>query len=92
MENSSNIFVEILGICLVIIILIGLVLKYISSIYIPFAEERDFLKMELSRSYGSSRLHYKHELRRLYLAQIPFIGIMLADADKRYEIKRREIK
>ena len=89
MENNANMFVEFLGICLVAIILIILAIKYISSVYMPFVEERDFLKMEIARSHGNNRVHYQHELKRLYLSQIPFIGVMLAEANRAREAKRR---
>ena len=90
MENNANIFVEFLGICLVAVILIILLVKYISTVYMPFVEERDFIKMEIARSHGNSRVHWQHELHRLYLAQIPFVGGMLAEANKTREIKRRK--
>ncbi len=90
MENNANIFVEFLGICLVAVILISLAIKYILTVYMPFVEERDFIKMEIARSHGNSRVHWQHELRRLYLAQIPLIGGMLAEANKRREVKKRE--
>lgn len=89
MENNTNMFVEFLGICLVAIILIILLVKYISTIYMPFVEERDFLKMEIARSHGNNRVHYQHELKRLYLSQIPFIGGMLAEANRKRMRKRR---
>lgn len=90
MENNANMFVEFLGICLVAVILIILAIKYVLTVYMPFVEERDFIKMEIARSHGNSRVHWQHELRRLYLAQIPFIGGILAEANKIREIKRRK--
>ena len=89
MENNANIFVEFLGICLVVVILIILAIKYIAAIYMPFVEERDFIKMEIARSHGNRRVHWQYELHRLYLAQIPFIGVMLAEANRAREAKRR---
>ena len=90
MENNANMFVEFLGICLVAVILIILAVKYISTVYMPFVEERDFIKMEIARSHGNRRVHWQHELHRLYLAQIPLIGGILAEANKTHEIKRRK--
>ena len=90
MENNANIFFEFLGICLVAVILIILAIKYISTVYMPFVEERDFIKMEIARSHGSSRVHWKHELHRLYMAQIPFVGGMLAEANRMREAKKRK--
>lgn len=90
MENNANIFIEFLGICLVAVILIILIVKYISTVYIPFIEERDFLKMEIARSHGNNRVHYQHELKRLYLSQIPFIGTMLAEANRNRMRKQRK--
>lgn len=90
MENNANIFIEFLGICLVAVILIILAIKYIAAIYMPFIEERDFLKMEIARSHGNNRVHYQHELKRLYLSQIPFIGGFLVEASRKRASKRRE--
>lgn len=90
MENNANMFVEFLGMCLVAVILIILAIKYISTVYMPFVEERDFIKMEIARSHGDSRVHYQHELKRLYLSQIPFIGGFLVEASRKRARKRRE--
>ena len=90
MENNANIFIEFLGICLVATILIILLVKYISTVYMPFIEERDFLKMEIARSHGNNRVHYQHELKRLYLSQIPFIGASLAERSRRKSREQRE--
>lgn len=78
-----------LGVCLGLLLLGILVVKFISSVYMPFVEERDYIRMEIARSHGDARIHYKHELRRLYLAQIPFIGGRLAEANRKRAVKRK---
>ena len=90
MENSSNGLIEFLGICMVAVILIILLIKYISCVYMPFVKERDFIKMEIARSHGDSRVHYQHELKRLYLLQIPFIGGFLIQASRKKARKRKK--
>lgn len=90
MGNSTDTIIVILGVCVGVILLGTLVLKFITKVYMPFTDERDYLLMEMSRSHGNTYVHYKHELHRLYLAQIPFVGKKLAESHKMRETKRQE--
>ena len=45
------------------------------NFFIPFKEERDYIKMEMQRSYEEDEYRYwKRELKQLYLRSIPLIG------------------
>lgn len=45
------------------------------NFFIPFKEERDYIKMEMQRSYEEDEYRYwKRELKHLYLRSIPLIG------------------
>ncbi len=90
MENITDVIIVLLGICLGIILLGIMIIKFISSVYVPFADKRDYICMEIARSYGNTRIHWEYELRRLYLRQIPLIGKRLAEANKKSEVKKRE--
>ena len=88
MESGSNIFIEIIGICLVVLIVLIFTIRFVTRVYMPFAEERDYIRMEIARSHGSSRIRWQNELHRLYLAQIPLIGGRLAESHKKREKKK----
>jgi len=61
---------------LIIVVLISLIIVFCSNVIIPFLEERHYIKMELSDSESrSERRYWKKELRKLYLRQIPIIGL-----------------
>lgn len=41
----------------------------------PFLREREYIKMEMKRSFDEDEYRYwKHRLKKLYLRSIPFIG------------------
>lgn len=45
------------------------------NFFIPFKDERDYIKMEMQRSYEEDEYRYwKRELKHLYLRSIPLIG------------------
>ena len=45
-------------------------------VVMPFIEERNYIKMEMQRSDDEEYYYWKRELKRLYLSQIPIIGIL----------------
>ena len=58
-------------------LIIGLfiILAFIFNIFLPFMEERDYIKMEMARSYEEEEYRYwRRELKYLYLRSIPLIG------------------
>ena len=58
-----------------LIIILIIIFATIMSSYIPFKEERDYIKMEMDRSYDEEEyLHWKNKLNNLYLRSIPLIG------------------
>ena len=45
------------------------------NFFIPFKDERDYIKMEMARSYEEDEYRYwRRELKHLYLRSIPLIG------------------
>lgn len=74
MENSTGIIIWILVACAGIVFVGLLLMKFVMHIYLPFAEDRDFIKLEIMRSRGNERVHWQHELRRHYMSMIPLVG------------------
>ena len=89
-ENIIDTTVLFLGACLVLFFAAVFLIKFIASVYVPFKEERDFIRMEIVRSKGNERIHWEHELHRLYIAQIPFIGIFLAERSRKKSREQRK--
>lgn len=64
---------------LAVLILFVLLAIYFDIIH-PLIKEREYLKMEMRRSYNEYEYRYwKRELRRLYLRHIPIIGRFFDD-------------
>ena len=58
-------------------IIIGffIILALVINFFNPFKEERDYIKMEMERSYEEDEYRYwRRELKYLYLRSIPLIG------------------
>lgn len=58
-------------------IIIGffIILALVINFFIPFKEERDYIKMEMERSYEEDEyLYWRRELKYLYLRSIPLLG------------------
>ena len=56
-----------------VIAVIFLLLVFFLNVYIPFTEERKYIKMEMGRTSGSEYRYWKKKLRKLYLSHIPII-------------------
>lgn len=66
---------EILIFIAALIIGLFIILAFIFNIFLPFMEERDYIKMEMQRSYEEDEYRYwRRELKYLYLRSIPLIG------------------
>lgn len=66
---------EILIVIIAVIIGTFLLLAFFINLYLPFKEERDYIKMEMERSYEEEEYRYwRRELKCLYLRSIPIIG------------------
>lgn len=66
---------EILIVIIAVIIGTFLLLAFFINLYLPFKEERDYIKMEMERSYEEEEYRYwRRELKYLYLRSIPIIG------------------
>ena len=62
---------------IIVAMIIGafLIVALFVNFFIPFKEERDYIKMEMQRSYEEDEYRYwRRELKYLYLRSIPLIG------------------
>ncbi len=51
-----------------------IVLAFIVNVWIPYLNERNYIKMEIRRSVGRERAHWKRILKEFYISHIPIIG------------------
>lgn len=62
-------------IVIVVIASVFLFFVFYINLYLPFQEEKNYIKMEMARSSEEKDyLFWKSELKRLYLSKIPIIG------------------
>ena len=47
------------------------------KVIVPFSRERSYIKAEINRTDGAVLCYWKHELKKLYVRQIPFFGKMI---------------
>lgn len=61
---------------LIFLLLFGtlIVLAFIVNVWIPYQDERSYIKMEIQRSDGEEREYWKHVLREFYISHIPIFG------------------
>ena len=62
---------------IIVAMIIGafLIVALFVNFFIPFKEERDYIKMEMARSFEEEEYRYwRRELKYLYLRSIPLIG------------------
>lgn len=77
MQNINGSYEKtILFFIFVVVIVFFIVVWFYFNVAQPFAQERHYIKMEMARSNDEREYnHWKKELKRLYLAHIPIIGI-----------------
>ena len=61
---------------ILIFILVLIALFYI-KVWIPFANDKRYIKMEIERSTGKKKDFWKKQLKILYLLHIPIIGVFI---------------
>ncbi len=62
----------------IFIVLVIILIFYIVNVFVPFLEQRRYLKMELGRCSRNEYHIWKARLKRLYVSMIPFIGPFIA--------------
>ncbi len=70
----------------IVAVIIGflLFLAFFINSYIPFKEERDYIKMEMERSFDENEYRYwKRELKMLYISKIPIVRSIVGQKHKR---------
>lgn len=90
MNTDMELLVLVLGVCMAILLAGVLTAKFVLGVYAPFIDDRDYIRMEIARSHGAERVHWKHELQRLYMGAIPFIGQYLVRKSREKSRKRRQ--
>ena len=83
MQSVGDRFILLVGILIGIFLVIALVVKFVTDFYIPFIFERDYIKMEIARSYGDERLYWQWKMKKLYVSSIPVIGKYLIKKKKK---------
>lgn len=69
---------EMLIAIVVVIIGIWLFLVFFINSYLPFKEERNYIKMEMKRSVKEKEYRYwRRELKMLYISKIPIVRSMV---------------
>lgn len=78
MDYNTNISLNYETLTIIIAIILGLFLflSFFINFYLPFKGKRDYIIMEIKRSFEEEEYRYwKRELKHLYLSSIPLIGI-----------------
>ena len=75
-EMTESSYIAMHGIILLIFIFMILAVFSVKVI-VPFSRERSYIKAEINRTDGEELCYWKHELRKLYVRQIPFFGKMI---------------
>lgn len=88
--NMDDSLILFLAICMAVILAIILIAKFIASVYVPFVKDREYITDKILVCVGEERMHWKRELRRLYIEQIPFVGPFLAEQSRKRSMKRRK--
>lgn len=77
MEYSTDTLINDEFLLFAVAIIIGsfIIIALFVNFFIPFKEERDYIKMEMDRSYEEEEyLYWRRELKYLYLRSIPLLG------------------
>ena len=77
MDYSTDTLLNDEFILIIFAMIIGafLIVALFVNFFIPFKEERDYIKMEMQLSYEEDEYRYwRRELKYLYLRSIPLIG------------------
>jgi len=77
LEYSTDTLINDEFLLFAVAIIIGsfIIIALFVNFFIPFKEERDYIKMEMDRSYEEEEyLYWRRELKYLYLRSIPLLG------------------
>ena len=65
-------------------IILLLFISFFKNSYLPFKEEKDYIKMEMARSFEEKEyLYWKRELKMLYISRIPIVRSIVRRKHKR---------
>ncbi len=77
MDHSTDavLNVETEFIVFVVVIIFFILFVLFINFYLPFKAERNYLKMEMARSFEEEEyLYWKNKLKMLYIRKIPIVG------------------
>lgn len=67
-----------------VLIIFFIFIAFFIKSYLPFKEDRDYIKAEMARSHGKEEyLYWKRELKMLYIRKIPIIRSFAGRKNKR---------
>ena len=73
--NTQDDIITFIGIVFLLFITVFILLAIYLNVIHPFIEERNYIKMEMQRSFDEDEYQYwKWRLKQLYLKSIPVIG------------------
>ncbi len=76
MEYSADVLLNDDFVIVVIAMIVGLfvIIALFLNLYLPFKEEKDYIKMEMARSFDKKEyLYWKGQLKKLYISKIPIV-------------------
>ena len=86
--EMTDVFVLLAGAALVIAFLVMIIIKFIVSVYFPFADEYDRINHKIMFSaHHDEREYWIKEKQKLYISCIPLIGGFLAS---RMKVKKKK--
>ncbi len=75
MEYSTfDIFVLFIAGIVILFFVLVFAIKFFLTMYLPFAEEREYIKEKIKSKSGEERLFWESELKNLYIGVIPLLG------------------
>lgn len=72
--NAFDIFVLFIAAVLILFFVLVFAIKFFLTEYLPFAEEREYIKEKIQSKSGEERAFWEAELKNLYIGVIPFLG------------------
>ncbi len=89
-KTSSMEFALIIWGSIIALFLTGAIfMKFINNVCLPFVYNHSYICTKIKQSHGNEKRHWKRELKRLYIAQIPFLGKPLVKMSRRRSRRKR---
>lgn len=89
MTNSQISGESLLILIITIFVISFAIIAFIVNFWIPFTNEKNYLKMEIKRSQGEEKKHYKRKLKSFYASHIPLVRRFIFKREEKYIYKRK---